>query len=1354
MTATTRIFLSVAVGLLSSISGVTESQGEGRAIAYSSWQNSMNDAPERLGSFRVGRPESEKFIGGLFDEWREVILPELGEVVPSLRQQVREAVVFSKRSTDFNAYLRERREDLLLRLNRASADYLTGSLTERAEAGAGRYSFVRTVEWDYQSSLGKRRWQTGLNVMGALRETATDAVVWQLRGYAAKKSSGGANVGLIYRRGVGEKVLAGGNVFLDYEDHDYGSFSRWSLGGELRGGWGGLHFNRYAVLSGERKSTDGTSYSRDGFDVAAEFGIPTIRWVSGGLTYYRFDGEHGDTDEKGFRYHGNFDFAELLGGGDFWGGLSFDLEYDNGDGDWGGALAYRYRFDSAKPAGGATATTVAFSPRAHFFDPVRREYAQRISRVKDGGGGEMDKENWHGGFSVTATVVGGTAGRATLEFEADGETVALTTGGADFIYQNMAVLTARAVARSTLRAASSRWTVWLYAQSTMNFLEKGRRLHLQWGTLYIRHRSAIREITTPTMTIRLQEGVEVSMTVIYPTPVVSVRSFGETIRVRFGHMGTVGTLSTAPSGLSVYAVTAPASGYAFVNGTLSVVAPHSITVASTLAVRASDGSGRAAKGTVVLSPYSPLTAEPLPVATVSSSAPPGRSLATLTVRGGMAPYTYTVAGGGGAVASDEVIVLVSSGVGGEVRVVTAVVKDEISSDDLSLALTVEFIAERTVTVSVATTITVTPPAATITVTPPATTITVSTVTPTVTTVTPSVTVTTTAPPLAVRPAPVQYVAVTIRTPLRLLSLVASGGAPPYRWVATADAGGVLAVGTDGGVEVTALLAAGRRATVTVAATDGENRSGTGAVTVAFYRPLSDSVLTLTLSAAYTGVLLTATVADGTGRFAYALGANPASLTAAVDDAGVVELLSPLGGLAGGTLTVDIADRLGGETAILLLVLERVVDPLWISPTAAEYAVSPDYAGGVHTMSASGGFGDYRYEKVSGTTALAVDAETGGISLATALAVAGVRTTAVFVARDEAGGSVRFSLVVEAVAASVGYRDGGTYLIGGLPDRYSAGDDVWHRTESRTWTRVADDVFPPRLDHQAVSHGGTLWVIGGRAYVGAFERLSDIWYSVDGRSWTLATATAAFGDRVDHQVVSWRGSLWLVGGNSSLNQNIYEPRQKHRYNNDVWRSADGVNWTLVTRSALFLPRHGHRLVVHRGSLFVVGGEVFDTSKFRGNNHREALTVRSEIWRSGDGKAWWPAAPFAQAPFVPRLLHAAVSHGGSLWVVGGQTTGNRGLANDIWRSADGWRWTRVEAKLPVNGPGNQMVSHRGSLWFMGSGTNDWRSADGVNWTRGAPLPRILNRKYHQVVRHWIPISKEPFIRKVSETRSPLP
>ena len=47
-----------------------------------------------------------------------------------------------------------RREHALLQLNRASADYLTGLVVDRTEEEARRYSFVRNVEWDYQSRLG------------------------------------------------------------------------------------------------------------------------------------------------------------------------------------------------------------------------------------------------------------------------------------------------------------------------------------------------------------------------------------------------------------------------------------------------------------------------------------------------------------------------------------------------------------------------------------------------------------------------------------------------------------------------------------------------------------------------------------------------------------------------------------------------------------------------------------------------------------------------------------------------------------------------------------------------------------------------------------------------------------------------------------------------------------------------------------------------------------------------------------------------------------------------------------------------------------------------------------------------
>ena len=60
-----------------------------------------------------------------------------------------------------------------------------------------------------------------------------------MRAFAAEGNAAGANFGLIYRHVAGEENLAGVNVFLDYEDHEYGDFWRWSYGGELRGAVGG-----------------------------------------------------------------------------------------------------------------------------------------------------------------------------------------------------------------------------------------------------------------------------------------------------------------------------------------------------------------------------------------------------------------------------------------------------------------------------------------------------------------------------------------------------------------------------------------------------------------------------------------------------------------------------------------------------------------------------------------------------------------------------------------------------------------------------------------------------------------------------------------------------------------------------------------------------------------------------------------------------------------------------------------------------------------------------------------------------------------------------------------------------------
>ena len=123
------------------------------------------------------------------------------------------------------------------------------------------------------------------------------------------------------------------------------------------GPWGGIYANHYLALTNERDLGDGyVAYSQSGMDVAAEISPPGLRWFTGGLTYYHWQGEHGDEDDRGLRYRTGFEFAKLFGGGDFWGGLSFDVEYDHpesGDGDWGGRVAYTHRFGTPTAGGDA-----------------------------------------------------------------------------------------------------------------------------------------------------------------------------------------------------------------------------------------------------------------------------------------------------------------------------------------------------------------------------------------------------------------------------------------------------------------------------------------------------------------------------------------------------------------------------------------------------------------------------------------------------------------------------------------------------------------------------------------------------------------------------------------------------------------------------------------------------------------------------------------------------------------------------------------------------------------------------------------------------------------------------------------
>ena len=173
-----------------------------------------------------------------------------------------------------------------------------------------------------------------------------------------------------------ENHLLGANLFLDYENHDAGTFNRWSLGGEWRSAWVDAFANVYRGITDSKLHKGERYYTADGYELEVNVHSPNVAWIAGALTYYNWKGENGDSDEDGVRF--GLKFTPTLP-------LLLEVEYDDGDdrdNDWGGRIVYSGEF------GGAQSPSVhrrngEFIPRDFFFIAANRENTQRIRKVED-----------------------------------------------------------------------------------------------------------------------------------------------------------------------------------------------------------------------------------------------------------------------------------------------------------------------------------------------------------------------------------------------------------------------------------------------------------------------------------------------------------------------------------------------------------------------------------------------------------------------------------------------------------------------------------------------------------------------------------------------------------------------------------------------------------------------------------------------------------------------------------------------------------------------------------------------------------------------------------------------------------
>ena len=249
------------------------------------------------------------------------------------------------------------------------------------------------------------------------------------------------------------------------------------------------------------------------------------------------------------------------------------------------------------------------------------------------------------------------------------------------------------------------------------------------------------------------------------------------------------------------------------------------------------------------------------------------------------------------------------------------------------------------------------------------------------------------------------------------------------------------------------------------------------------------------------------------------------------------------------------------------------------------------------------------------------------------------------------------------------------------------------------------------------------------------------------AWIKVTDNAAFPGRDGAGALVYDHKMWLIGG---WNPGDKKTNPIHSdCNNEVWNSPDGKTWSLIKPNthldesfdptADWEARHTAGYVVYQDKMWIVGGDPL-------LGH-----YQFDVWNSSDGVDWSWVNQGKPVPWGPRVLHYTFVFQDKIWIIGGQTLPQFAPANeifysDIWNTADGIDWEKVEITAPFT-PCHGMIGgsaiFRDRIWLLGGGTyetpthpqytytNDvWSSADGKAWERHIEQAPWRGRVYHDV------------------------
>jgi hypothetical protein len=227
-------------------------------------------------------------------------------------------------------------------------------------------------------------------------------------------------------------------------------------------------------------------------------------------------------------------------------------------------------------------------------------------------------------------------------------------------------------------------------------------------------------------------------------------------------------------------------------------------------------------------------------------------------------------------------------------------------------------------------------------------------------------------------------------------------------------------------------------------------------------------------------------------------------------------------------------------------------------------------------------------------------------------------------------------------------NGKMWLLGGWTGpRYN---DVWSSTDGATWTQVrANSPTDPKMWEPRHTAGyavfkNKMWVIGGDPNSGHYQ--PDVWSSSDGVNWVEATSNAPWGQRCLTYTTVHDRKIWVMGGQTVPQ---FVPGVPEVFYNDVWSSSDGATWTQVTANAPWLPRGAIQgSVEFNGRMWLLGGGTYQTLT-RGRAYY------NDVWSSADGVNWTQAT--AHAPWAGREYQSVGVFDNKMWIMAGYAAGNR-------------------------------------------------------------------------------------------------